>query len=388
VPKAYILSRERIDAERSRSVGDPAKVDFQRLLSLEERDVPAPGAESVRVRILAASVEHNVLHAALADTIDIVSLRGGSLCPGNCFIAEVLEVGSRVRDHRPGDIVLSAGTRSTDRFGYPVRIPGYDQPDSWGCYAEESLFHEEELIRAPLDCGMDLYQLAATPLRASTAHHLWRRAHNLFRAKVPAEKLVRLNVLAFGGGTSEFLLMLARKSGHRAFYCSANSQRLAAMEQEGVCGIDQGPFHRFRETSDVRAFALAIHRLTDGAGMHVVCDMFRGPVFKAGLAAQAREGVNVSAGWQLSRDVAYNSAALSLRQITLDHVHGETRDGARSGLDLFGGVLRPNLHPEVYEFEELPRALNDLHRNAQCGIGVVRIARDLPESVRALAPGA
>jgi hypothetical protein len=88
----------------------------------------------VRVRILAASVEHNILHAALADSIDIVSLREGRMRPGNCFVAEVLEVRSSQRAHRPADSVLSGGIRSTDPFGYPVRVPGYDQPDS--AYAE------------------------------------------------------------------------------------------------------------------------------------------------------------------------------------------------------------------------------------------------------------
>ena len=55
--------------------------------------------------------------------------------------------------------------------------------------------------------------------------------------------------------------------------------------------------------------------------------MLRGPVFPAGIAASSRCGVNVSAGWQLDMNVAYNSANLSVRQITLDHTHYETITG-------------------------------------------------------------
>ncbi len=47
----------------------------------------------------------------------------------------------------------------------------------------------------------------------------------------------------------------------------------------------------------------------------------RGPVFAAGFACAAREGVNVSAGWQLSTAINYNSAGASTKQITLDHTH-------------------------------------------------------------------
>ncbi len=49
--------------------------------------------------------------------------------------------------------------------------------------------------------------------------------------------------------------------------------------------------------------------------MHIVCDMLRGPVFAAGLAVAARQGVNVSAGWQLDTAVHYNSAGCSTKQI-------------------------------------------------------------------------
>jgi hypothetical protein len=113
--------------------------------------------------------------------------------------------------------------------------------------------------------------------------------------------------------------------------------------------------------------------------------MLRGPVFPAGLAVMSRLGVNVSAGWQLSMNLSYNSANLSVRQITLDHVHFETIDGCQAATELYGRVFKPTVHREIYAFEDLPRAMEEMHQNVQTGIPIVRVAKELPASVRKLA---
>jgi NADPH:quinone reductase-like Zn-dependent oxidoreductase len=136
----------------------------------------------------------------------------------------------------------------------------------------------------------------------------------------------------------------------------------------------------------VKAFSKHLKELTGGEGAHVVCDMLRGPVYAAGLAAMGRMGVNVSAGWQLDTSCNYNSANLSVRQITLDHVHLETVEGSNAATALYGRAFRPTVHREIYAFEDLPRAMEEMHQNVQTGIPIVRVAEDLPKSVAKLAP--
>jgi NADPH:quinone reductase-like Zn-dependent oxidoreductase len=228
--------------------------------------------------------------------------------------------------------------------------------------------------------------MAALPLRAPTAYHLWRRALGILRLKIPRERAARLNVLAFGGGVSELFLMIARHEGHRAIFCSGSPERRAHLESLGIEPIDQKQFNRFADRDDVRAFSKHVKGMTAGYGAHIVCDMLRGPVFPAGLQALGRMGVNVSAGWQLATGCDYNSANLSVRQITLDHVHFETVDGCSAATELYGHVFRPTVHREIYAFEDLPRALEEMHQNTQTGIPIVRVARDLPASVRDIAP--
>jgi NADPH:quinone reductase-like Zn-dependent oxidoreductase len=191
-------------------------------------------------------------------------------------------------------------------------------------------------------------------------------------------------VLGFGGGVSELFLMLAKTEGHKAFFCSGSPERRTHLERMGITPIDQKVFNRFATAEDVKSFNKEVKRLTGGDGMHLVCDMLRGPVFAAGLAAQAREGVNVSAGWQLDKKISYDSAGLSVRQITLDHTHYETIDGCRAATELYGTIFRPTVHKEIYAFEDLPRCMQELFENRQTGIPIVRVARQMPKAVEAL----
>jgi NADPH:quinone reductase-like Zn-dependent oxidoreductase len=254
-----------------------------------------------------------------------------------------------------------------------------------GWYGEEAVVGDWQLVPAPLACGLSLWEIAALPLRAPTAYHLWRRALGIYRIKVTREQRAVLNVLSFGGGVGECFLMLARAEGHDAWFCSGSPERRAALEKLGITGIDQKRFNRFVGKDDVKAFSAEVKKLTGGEGMHLVCDMLRGPVFPAGLAVAARQGVNVSAGWQLSQVVEYNSTLMSVKQVTIDHTHYETIEGCAAATELYGRVFKPTVHREVYAFEDLPRAFEEMHQNVQTGIPIIRIARDLPAAVQPLA---
>jgi NADPH:quinone reductase-like Zn-dependent oxidoreductase len=384
--RAFSIRAEAIAAERKRVKDDLSQVDVSRVIALDEVELRPVGPQDVRLRILAVSAEHNVDHAALADTVNIAELRGGKIYPGNSAVGEVTEVGSGVSKFAPGDVVVTHCNGEPDAYGYPLRIWAYDQPDSIGWYAEEAVVGDWQIVKAPLGCGLSLWEIAALPLRAPTAYHLWRRAYGIFRLKVSREQLARLNVLGFGGGVSELFLMLARSEGHRAFFCSGSPERRAHLEEMGIAGIDQRSFHRFTGKDDVKAFGKEIKRLTGGEGMHIVCDMLRGPVFQAGVTAAAREGVNVSAGWQLDKSIGYDSAGASVKQLTLDHTHFETLRGVAAATQLYGSVFRPTVHKEIYAFEDLPRAMHEMYRNVQTGIPIIRVARDMPASVRGMTP--
>jgi len=385
MPRAFSISATDIAAERERTAGDHDKFDFSNVLKLDDLTLRPMGARDVHLRILAVSAEHNVDHAVLADTVNIAELRGGKIYPGNSALGEVVAVGAEVTTVKPGDVVVTHCNGEPDVYGFPLRIWAYDQPDSIGWYGEEAMVGEWQVIKAPLQCGLSLWEMAALPLRAPTAYHLWRRAMGIYRLKVPVERLARVNVMSFGGGVGELFLMLAKHDGHRAFFCSGSPERREFLAKMGIEPIDQKQFNRFKSRDDVKAFSNHVRKTTAGEGMHVVCDMLRGPVFEAGLVVAAREGVNVSAGWQLARECTYNSANLSVRQLTLDHTHYETVDGCKAATELYGSVFKPTVHKEIYAFQDLQRCMHEMFLNTQTGIPIVRVAKTMPASVQALA---
>jgi NADPH:quinone reductase-like Zn-dependent oxidoreductase len=386
MPRAFSITTDAIAAERERVGGDLQKFDSSNVVQLDEVALRELGPSDVRLRILAVSAEHNVDHAAIADTANIAEARGGKMFPGNSAVGEVVATGDRVTKFAKGDVVVTHCNGDPDMYGYPLRIWAYDQPDSVGWYGEEAVVGDWQIIEAPLDCGLNLWEIAALPLRAPTAYHLWRRALGIYRLKVGRGQRARLNVLGFGGGVSELFLMLAQHEGHRAIFCSGSPERRAHLETLGIEGIDQKAFNRFAGRDDVKAFNKHVKGITGGDGIQIVCDMLRGPVYPAGLAVLGRMGVNCSAGWQLDTACNYNSANLSVRQITLDHIHYETVEGCGAATELYGRVFRPTVHREVYKFEDLPRAISEMHENTQTGIPIVRVAEDLPEAVRSLVP--
>jgi NADPH:quinone reductase-like Zn-dependent oxidoreductase len=384
--RAYAITAEAIAAERARVDDDLDRIDIARIIALDELELPELEPKDVKIRILAVSAEHNLTHAATADTVNIAEMRGGKIYPGNSAVGEVVAVGRDVTRYQAGDIVITHCNGQPDDYGYPLRIWAYDQPDSIGWYAEEAVVGDWQLVPAPLDCGLNLWEIAALPLRAPTAYHLWRRAEGMFRVKISDEQLATMNVLGFGGGVSELFLMLAKHRGHNAFFCSGSPERRKFLEEMGIVGIDQKQFNRFADRSDVKAFGAEVKRLTGGTGMHIVCDLLRGPVFDAGIAAASRMGVNVSAGWQLGTMVTYNSAGASTKQITIDHTHYETPLGIEAATSLYGKVFKPTIHHEIYSFEDLPRAIVEMQANQQTGIPIIRVAEEMPESVKKLIP--
>ena len=189
MPRAYSISVDAIAAERQRVSDDLSQVDVSRIIALDDLELRELGNSDVHLRILAVSAEHNVDHAALADTVNIADIRGGKIYPGNSAVGEVIAVGSDVTRFEVGDIAITHCNGEPDEYGYPLRIWAYDQPESVGWYAEEAVVGEWQLVQAPLDCGLNLWEIAALPLRAPTAHHLWRRALGIFRLKVAGDQL-------------------------------------------------------------------------------------------------------------------------------------------------------------------------------------------------------
>ena len=131
----------------------------------------------VQLKILAASAEHNIDHAALADTVNIAEARGGKIYPGNS---------ARRRGHsrsapghaasRPATSWSRTATASPTSTASRCASGPTTSPSRSAGTARRPSSATGSSIHAPLDCGLNLWEIAALPLRAPTAYHLWRRA--------------------------------------------------------------------------------------------------------------------------------------------------------------------------------------------------------------------
>src|SRR5437879_84737 len=148
--RAYCITSEAVAREHERTGGDFDKRAGSRVIELDNLELRDVGPNDVHLRILAASAEHNVDHAAVADTVNIAEARGGRIYPGNSAVGEVLDVGSAVTRFKPGDVVITHCNGEPDQFGYPLRIWAYDQPESVGWYGEEAVVGDWQLLHAPL----------------------------------------------------------------------------------------------------------------------------------------------------------------------------------------------------------------------------------------------
>src|SRR5687768_13315169 len=137
--RAYCITSEAVARERERVGGVVDDMDVANVIELDKLELPDVGPTDVRMRILAASGEHNVDHAAMADTVNIAEARGGRIYPGNSAVGEVVEVGANATRFKVGDIVITHCNGAPDQHGFPLRIWAYDQPESTGWYAEEAV---------------------------------------------------------------------------------------------------------------------------------------------------------------------------------------------------------------------------------------------------------
>ena len=108
--RAYSIDANDIAAEWSRIGDDQSGFDASRVLKLDRLELRPLGPDDVRMRLLAFSLEHNLDHAVLADTVNIAELRGGKIFPGNSAVGEVVEVGGQVTRFAPGDVVITTAS--------------------------------------------------------------------------------------------------------------------------------------------------------------------------------------------------------------------------------------------------------------------------------------
>ena len=217
--------------------------DFARPLSVEERDVPEPGAEQVLVEIEASGLCHTDIHAARGDW----PVRPAPpFVPGHEGIGIVRRAGDLVRHVRPGDRVAIAWlAQACGRCGYCVTghetlceqqlNSGYSVD---GAYAEYALAHGDYVV--PVPDGID--PLDAAPL--SCAGVTTYKAVKVSGAR-PASRVLVSGI----GGLGHLALQYAKVFGAETIAVDVTDAKLDLARELGADHVIDA------RTSDVAAEA-------------------------------------------------------------------------------------------------------------------------------------
>src|SRR6202521_5974699 len=199
------------------------------VLTLVDIPTPKPKPNEVIVKIAAAGVNF----------IDVYFREGRYPVTPPFIIGQeasgvVSEVGSEVKDFKPGERVAYTGIT--------------------GAYAEYEAVPADRLVRVP--AGITDHQAAAAMLQGLTAHYL---THSTYPLKKGETALIH----AAAGGVGLLLVQMSKNLGARVI-ATVSTEEKAKLAREA--GADEVIFYTKQD------FEVETKRLTDGKGVHVVYD--------------------------------------------------------------------------------------------------------------------
>ena len=210
------------------------------VLTLVDIPTPKPKPNEVIVKIAAAGVNF----------IDVYFREGRYPVTPPFIIGQeasgvVSEVGSEVKDFKPGDRVAYTGIT--------------------GAYAEYEAVPADRLVRVP--AGITDHQAASAMLQGMTAQYLTHTTYPLKKGDIAL-------IHAAAGGVGLLLVQMAKNLGARVIG-TVSTEEKAKLAREA--GADDIIFYTKQD------FEIETKRLTDGKGVHVIYDGVGKTTFDQGL---------------------------------------------------------------------------------------------------------
>lgn len=303
------------------------------VLRPSERNIPAPNATGVLIKVAASGVCGQ----------DLLFRRGMFGGPtgkvmGHEVSGTVAAIGSRVESLQPGERVAALQRRSCNRCRYCIggrevlccegKLYGQDLD---GGYAEYAVVEERSLVRVP--DGVNDGAAAIAACAVGTAYHALRLAG--------LEAGQRILVTGASGGVGIHALLLARAMGAEvvAVTSSADKERSLSQFADHVLVSQDNEFH-----DEVRGSGLA---------PDVVIDLTARFTLSSSLRSVRRGGVAVVLGNMGSGEVPVLPGALIEREITLLGSKACSRIELQDVLRL---IERKVLSPMIHAMLPLERA--------------------------------
>ncbi|HYB98827.1 MAG TPA: hypothetical protein VEC57_06785 [Candidatus Limnocylindrales bacterium] len=335
-----------------------------------------PGPNEVLVSPLFGCMEGNMGHSVERKPIDICIARNEpKVVVGNAGVCRVEKVGTAVTTVREGDTAILFCLGQPDKFGYPEKIFGYDDPGTIGFLAKQTKLKAHQVIPIPAKTQYPLEQWAAFSLRYVTAWSNWELAWGTLRLLLNAEELPHPEVWGWGGGVTLGELALAKHAGCNVAQIASTDERLLTIESLGIRAIDRREFRdlyfdkkRFRVDEEYTRKYLAaenifmkkVEEMTGGNMVNIFIDYVGVPVFRATLKALAREGIITTAGWKegMMIELVRASECIARHQHINTH-YARYQQGVEAVAFAEKNGWLPPLDTRVYDYDEIPQLFAD-----------------------------
>lgn len=324
---------------------------LERLELREDLPIPTPAPGEVRVRVLAAALNH-------LDLFVLKGLPGVTITPGWVMGADAVGIVDGTDDLVVVNPGLSDGTCEYCRRGEQslcvnFHLLGEHAP---GTIAEYMVVPEKNVARIPRDTPID--KAAAFTLTTLTA---WRML--VTRAQIRPDEQVLIQ--GIGGGVALSALQIAKQAGARVWVTSSSDDKLARARE---LGADETINYR---TTDV---AREIRARTGKRGVDVVVDSVGEATWPSSLGALGKFGRLVTCGATSGPAVTLDARRLFWNQWTiLGSTMGNDAEFAAVTNELREGRLMPPID-SVFDISQGREAFARLQSGAQFGKIVVRVS--------------